>query len=54
MLVAPVVVVGSVLWLLRYSYRTGAQTTLTRREALELLTDDENEQQAQDLHRRGG
>jgi len=44
MLAAPIIIVGAALWLLRYSYRTGAQTTLSRREALELLTDDETDQ----------
>ena len=40
-IVAPVIVIGIVLWLLRYSYRTVDQTSLTRREAWELLSDED-------------
>ena len=41
MIAAPIVVVGLILWLLRYSYRTVDQSEISRREAWGLLEDDD-------------
>lgn len=41
MVVAPLLVVGPVLWLLRYSYRTIDQSQVSRREAWDLLSTDD-------------
>jgi hypothetical protein len=43
MVVAPVLIIGTVLWLLRYSYHAVEHTELSRREAWDLLRTDPSE-----------